>query len=175
MNKKVVLILSGIIVVCIAVILLVINRTNDDSEVPVNPTTSNGGTQFPSGGNTNNSADDTLVIPAAGNQKITVNDIRNDENTTEAYGEYSFGGTVTGSMEYQLIYTNVDGFSIMLLDLPLGTVRLQAEREFISKLGITQAEACQLPVYVSTVAKVSEQYAGHSLGLSFCPGSVELP
>ncbi len=179
MNKKIVLILLVIVVVILCTIVVLLNRVDDEESLP-QPVT-DGGTAFPSGGGTGTgtgttNTNDSFSFTTQGTEAIVVTDIRKSEGTTEAYGEYTFGSMVTGSADYQLVYTEgTHDFMVLLLGLPLSYARKNAERELLQKLGIDDETACRLPIYVSTIDKVSEQYAGHNLGLSFCPGSVEIP
>lgn len=67
-------------------------------------------------------------------------------------------------------------FNIVLLNEPLGTIRLAAERFIVSRLGgIGEQEACSLKYYVGTPYWVNSAYDNKNLGFSFCPGATVLP
>ncbi len=77
---------------------------------------------------------------------------------------------------FGVIFNEADGsFAIGLESEPLGETRRQAEQYLLSLLGITDQALCSLNVYVGTTVYVNTFYAGKNLGLSFCPGSVQLP
>ncbi|MEK7549956.1 MAG: hypothetical protein AAB519_03175 [Patescibacteria group bacterium] len=65
-------------------------------------------------------------------------------------------------------------FFISLYKFPLEETRLRAEKYLLQKLGITEKEACALDVTVKVNMSISATLAGQDLGLSFCPGSVDL-
>lgn len=87
---------------------------------------------------------------------------------------------VTGSryvqQEFDIAYHAPDhSFAISLNREPLGQTRLDAEREFLALLGISEAEACTLHVNIGPTYSVNPQYADINLGFSFCPGATVLP
>jgi hypothetical protein len=82
-------------------------------------------------------------------------------------------GTVTLAQnnDYAIGYYRPDSsFTIVFSSVPSGSftsLRTQAEQEFLSMLGISEADACKLSVSESVVDK-SSSYIGQALGLSFC-------
>lgn len=84
-------------------------------------------------------------------------------------------GTEQPLSPYIITYVASDqSFNIGLFKEPLGDVRKQAEQDFLTKLGVTQAEACRLKHVVQTPFWVSSFYGGKNLGFSFCPGATQL-
>lgn len=77
---------------------------------------------------------------------------------------------------YSLEYFALDRtFTIALLDRNLREARIVAERDLLTRFNLTEEQACSLNVLVSTIASVSQEFSGRQLGLSFCPGRVDLP
>lgn len=66
-------------------------------------------------------------------------------------------------------------FTVVLLEEPLGTTRLEAEQFLIDRLGVTTQTLCAVDYSVGTPYWVNEGYAGKNLGFSFCPGATKLP
>lgn len=128
---------------------------------------------------------DERLIPLRNGEQLRVHDIRKDPETIAQVGDtyelYHFIGVGEDSDKpYQAMYSEIDhGFIITLLASPLKTARAQAEQDFLQRLNITEAEACelegQLSITVNTPWKISAEYTGRNLGFSFCPGSVQLP
>lgn len=70
---------------------------------------------------------------------------------------------------FDVTYISSGGnFIIGILQEPIEENRLVAERAFLSGLGISEAQACRLTVWVGVPREVSEAYSGRNLGLSFC-------
>lgn len=115
---------------------------------------------------------------------ITTHNFLDDAETTADKGNpgnYYIGYAVDStspeapSHPYIINYIKrTDLFSITLLQEPIGEVRRQAEQYLMQRLGITQTEMCQLRYMVSVPVRVSQIFAGESLGFSFCPGATEL-
>ncbi len=84
--------------------------------------------------------------------------------------------TATANPPYIITYISTTHyFNIALLQEPIGSVRLQAEQYLMNRLGITQAQMCQLDYMVSVPDRVNSQFSGLNLGFSFCPGATVLP
>jgi hypothetical protein len=76
---------------------------------------------------------------------------------------------------FSMSYFSEDGsIAIDISRQPLATYREKASRYLLQELGITEAEACELNVYVGVTYETDKVLTGKNLGLSFCPGSVEL-
>ncbi len=76
---------------------------------------------------------------------------------------------------YDIFYNEPTGILfISLYKEPLSFSRALAERALTGTLPLSKEEMCTLQVKVTTNAYVNPIYDGLNLGLSFCPGSVEL-
>ena len=92
-------------------------------------------------------------------------DVYNDE-------VYYFADTEYYSIVY---FKENDLFSIVLEhEEDFNLARLVAEEELLYMLEINKEEACKLSLDVTIPSYINFQWAG-SYGLSFCPGSVNLP
>ncbi len=88
------------------------------------------------------------------------------------------GYQVAGAADatFQILYFPEDnGFIITLNAEPLGETRRAAEAALRLRLGLSNAELCKMRADVGAPFSVSSMYAGTNLGLSFCPGSTQLP
>lgn len=84
--------------------------------------------------------------------------------------------TATENPPYIIMYISATNyFNIGLFQEPIGPIRAAAEQYLLTRLGISQAEMCQLDYMVSVPDRVNSQFAGKNLGFSFCPGAVLLP
>lgn len=82
----------------------------------------------------------------------------------------------TPTSPYTITYiSNTQYFIIELTQEPIGHARVEAERYLEQKLGIGDSELCRLNYTLSVSTSVNKQYAGRSLGFSFCQGAVVLP
>lgn len=85
------------------------------------------------------------------------------------------------SEAYHIVFIPADDFGsqatfiVSILQEPLGGNRKLAEEALRSLLSVSNAEMCALDVQVVVSVSFSEPYSGRNLGLSFCPGSVQLP
>jgi hypothetical protein len=76
---------------------------------------------------------------------------------------------------FSMSYFSEDGsIAIDISSQPLASYREKASRYLLQELGITEAEACELNVYVGVSYDVDQKLSGTNLGLSFCPNSVKL-
>lgn len=66
-------------------------------------------------------------------------------------------------------------FDVLLLAEPLGESRAKATQFLAKTLELTPSQVCSLNVSVGTINAVNGFYAGEELGLSGCPGAVQLP
>jgi len=84
--------------------------------------------------------------------------------------------TATDNPPYIITYTSENQyFNVALLLEPIGTIRVNAEKYLMTRLGISQSQMCQLNYMVSVPSRVNSQYAGRDLGFSFCSGATKLP
>ena len=91
-------------------------------------------------------------------------------------GMYSLNGTRSNPQaNFSLVYSNIDNsYSIAILAEPVAGNRIEASKYFLELLQTDEATACTLNVYMGTVAAINENLSGKNLGLSFCPGSMQL-
>jgi hypothetical protein len=91
-------------------------------------------------------------------------------------GMYSLNGTRSNpSANFSLVFSEVDNsYSIAILAEPIAGNRIEASKYFLELLQIDETTACGLKVYLGTVASVNQTLSGQNLGLSFCPGAVQL-
>jgi hypothetical protein len=96
------------------------------------------------------------------------------ELTNATYYELTEGDdSADGS--FTVTYGTDSSFAIQLLEEPLSESRAAAEGYLRLKLGLSDAQMCALDTTVAVPNSVNEFYSGSDLGLSFCPGSVQLP
>lgn len=70
---------------------------------------------------------------------------------------------------YSLVYLKPFGqFLISITASPFAENRQLAETAFLSRLGITQNQACQLKVTITTPLSINPNEAGQNYPLSFC-------
>lgn len=67
-------------------------------------------------------------------------------------------------------YPEDEGFLIVIENSDVKNSAKKAENEFLSKLGISQQQACQLKVSITVPYTVNEKYSGGVYGFSFCSG-----
>ncbi len=114
-----------------------------------------------------------ILVSTKDNGDISVNDFFKNKKTI-VYPEW--GASLKDDPFYSLLYFTVDkSFLIVLEGGDLHTVRFDAEKEFLTLLGVTEEEACQLKVVMSVPAGVNKKASGHDYGLSFCPSGKQLP
>ncbi len=71
--------------------------------------------------------------------------------------------------EFRLIYLKpFNKFLISIKSSPFEENRQKAERAFLERLEISENEACNLPVEISTTASINPNEAGQIFKLSFC-------
>jgi len=71
-------------------------------------------------------------------------------------------------------YPEDEGFIIALENPDVFSALKKAEEDFLSKLGITKEQACELKVSITIPVSVSEKYGGGVYGFSFCPNQNKL-
>lgn len=113
------------------------------------------------------SQSNTVTLPASGGD-IKVNDFtRNPVQTATGAME------IAKTEQFNIVYFSEDqSFLITLTAKPLQEARDGAERSFLQKLGIREAEACRLKVSLTIPFDVDENLSGRNYGLSFCPFGV---
>ncbi len=184
MNK---IIISLIIVVLLAVGvgLFFWMSAPSNPQTPSNGTNTNGlpNVPFPSNTSQNAPTGPMLTVQAIIGDPIVVQDFTKDVRTVTTSnipGHYFIAGGIdayANNSPYSTFYVTKDtSFTITILQQPLGSNRILAEQELMSKLGISQAAMCRLRYFVSVPKDVDATYAAKgNLGFSFCPGATQLP
>lgn len=128
----------------------------------------------------NSGSGETLLFPTRenNNEKIEVRNFKNDPGVT-AWGDNSTlvlgDGLIDEDPAFQIFYYDLDqSFNIAILQEPIAEVRKVAETQLLKRLQISTEDACSLLIVVATPGFVSEDLSGKNLGLSFCPGSMQL-
>lgn len=174
MKKPLLIIVLVVLLIAVSLWLVIASlsrpeETPPPENVPEFPTGGGGPVAGPSG---------TLTYTTAGGS-VAVADFRRSPGARSiGSGNYLIEPSAAPGMlkPYQLLFFEYDGsFLISLAAEPLGAVRQEAERDLLSRLGVSESEACGLPIMVTVPSDISGEYAGRDLGLSFCPGGVPLP
>ena len=77
--------------------------------------------------------------------------------------------------DFDILYNeNNDSYAVALGREPLSETRQKAEQFLLDRLRMSEAELCSMNILVTTTYDVNQFLAGEDLGLSFCPGSLEL-
>ncbi len=77
---------------------------------------------------------------------------------------------MTSTETYNLVYLKpFNEFLISITGAPFEVNRQLAEKAFLERVGITQEQACQIKVTITTPASVNPTEAGQKYPLSFCP------
>lgn len=180
------------ILMVMLVILFFIRRSNP-------PVTTPGTTSFPTStstpGNATNVPTTNPDTGTAGLRVATANgatmivrdftkdrDVYNDpQNQGQQYLGYHFSEdpadpSATDNPPYVIDYFTQGGyFNIVLYQEPLGSVRQQAQQDLMQRVGLNQAQMCNLKYSISAPYYVNQAYAGVNLLFSFCPGATVLP
>ncbi|MEM9336535.1 MAG: hypothetical protein AAGA35_01610 [Patescibacteria group bacterium] len=117
-----------------------------------------------------------ISVSGTQGRSVTVNNIQKLHETVTFDGEnYKFADNSLNEAGYEILFHAPDeSFLISLESPPLKQARIAAEAELLEKLGISETDACQLTIRVATSLRVSETFGAKELGLSFCPGSIDL-
>jgi hypothetical protein len=84
----------------------------------------------------------------------------------------TFVGTTT--KDYSIVYVyKWNYYNIAIVTEPVGQYRKIAEEELITALGMSRDTICDLPIYVQRTTAEND-FGFELIGLSFCPGSVDL-
>ncbi|HVV39308.1 MAG TPA: hypothetical protein VHD31_03205 [Candidatus Paceibacterota bacterium] len=195
MNKLITIIIAAVVIIgiCAFIFLKLISGTSSEPDTNTNnPTTLGTGnntsvvTNSPSGSNSSSQTNTQSSIQAYGGGVIAAKDFKNDPATTKDPlnpGHYYIGPHVNEGIDdptasdnppYVIEYIDQDQtFTIDLLQEPIGTVRQDMEKFLMSKLGLSEAQMCQLKYTVSVSWRVNPLYAGQNLGFSFCQGAMQ--
>lgn len=149
--------------------MVIIPAEENTNNYPVLPTT------------TVNKTPEQIVIPKEGNiliqtkdnENISIKDFTKSKKTT-IYKEW--GATLKTHPFYTVLYFTIDqSFLISLKGGDLPIVRIDAEKELLADIGLTEDEACQLNVATTVACNVNQKACGTDYGLSFCPSGKQLP
>lgn len=115
---------------------------------------------------------DKIILESPKGSVVTTNFLKNLPSDTLIH-------QLADTEDYNIAYFRKgNSFIISLFNTPFGTSRKNAEQELLSKLGISQQEACNLSIRVTVPQSydliAGTNYSGRDLGLSFCPGSIQL-
>ncbi len=140
---------------------------NSDEKEPSSPIGTN--TQFPIGA-------DRVV---SDDERNIVTELITDSGTTDlGGGSYLISGSAVPNEteQYQILYYEPDqSYMISLIKKPLRVARLEAEAALKQRFGWDDTEICTKPVMVTVAYDTDQTFSGRNLGVSMCPGSVELP
>lgn len=117
-----------------------------------------------------------IEVPTRDGGMVVVTDVR-DLPATVTFDDqnYLFAESVAGEGSFQILFQTIDGSYLLSLESePLREARAKGEAALLGTLGVTKDEACQLKIRVGTSFDVNELYGAKDVGLSFCPGSIEL-
>lgn len=82
---------------------------------------------------------------------------------------------IKSTSTYWFTYDPASGsFWIAVAGVPFDTIRAAAESDFLTTLGVNQADACKLDVSVGVPYSVGNPLDGQSFPLSFCPTTIKL-
>ncbi|MCU0678423.1 MAG: hypothetical protein MUF19_02440 [Candidatus Pacebacteria bacterium] len=113
-----------------------------------------------------------------GGDTVKARDFLSDADVVDwdGAGTYVLGaGQIDQKNAYQLFYFEADkSINVVLLTEPFGNIRKVAESQLLERLGVSEKDACSMDIRVSVPGFASESLSGRDLGLSFCPGSLEL-
>jgi len=108
---------------------------------------------------------------------VSTRDFRKDSDVVKL-DEVTFQfdeGVANNEISYQIFFDDIDkSFTLSLLQEPLASSRLNAEEALLKRLAVPKNDLCSMKIIVNTPSFVSEDYSGNNLGLSFCPGAMNL-
>lgn len=166
-------IISLIVVILVLILTVFFMRFSDNDEV----SKPDGSSPFPDTGIVDNQIQGELKIRMQDGSLVEVRDFRNDQFVQKAYGDYVISdapGQDAGTflMQYS---TSDSGILVSLRRKPLSEARNNAENALRQHLGVSEENMCNMVISIGVASDVDYSLAGQELGLSFCPGSVELP
>lgn len=170
MNKKIVVILAivAVGVVAFLAVLLFQNPAKNPSPAPNNGFDIDIGTKVPV---VNVPKSDSIILNTAKGQ-VKVNNFIKAAKLIVNPSVY-----VENNSDYAIVYSqSTQDFLLDLFARNAGeavTIRAEAEAKFLSALGISESDACKLPVLVEIPFSYSEELSGKNYGLSFCPNSIK--
>ena len=98
---------------------------------------------------------------------VKMNNFFNSANILNKEGDMQVSDATNSG--YNITYlSQFNEFLISINKSPFDQFRIQAENNFLTKLGINQQEACKLTVVITTPRFVNPNQAGQNYSLSFC-------
>lgn len=169
--KKIIIVviaIAAIILITFGVFFLIQKNNAGNSPTSTTGTLSPVSTSTLSGGTIPTIPTSTTITLGTAEGSVTVNNFYQSANYITQDKQTV---AVADTPDYVIAYNVTDSsFAIALLSIPLEAARQAAENTFLSKLGISQQDACKLSVYEGVPASVSDKYVGQSFPLSFCGG-----
>lgn len=115
-----------------------------------------------------------MTIKLKNSSELTVNDFRqipNVEKTSEGFYDLD-GSNPLINLPYSVLYSELDdSFSVSLNAKPLLDTRKRFSEDFLKLLNISEAQACNLNVFVGVTYDIDPALSGTNLGLSYCQDS----
>lgn len=161
------------IVIIITVAYLLFSRISENSETDTTSVLN------PFGGNISDETR-TIRIPLTTGGSASVPDFRDGKETITENGQTFYVLTTDDAVPgasnapYSILYGTDGSITISLLESPLQETRKDAEEALKTFFPLSNNTLCSLDVLVGVPYNVNTSYAGSNLGLSFCPGSVQL-
>lgn len=102
--------------------------------------------------------------------KISINDIEHNEEILKQEPTNNRGDILVSDEEYfqTLYFAQEDQFLISVIMSPFNEKRIEAENDFVIRLGISKENACLLDVVITTPKYANPNEAGKNYSLSFC-------
>ncbi len=174
MNRKIIIIFIVAAILILALIAYFALRGT-----PMNSGTGTGGNLPPiATGTTSFNGSSTASIPSGstfeiGTSKGTVT-VNNFYKTMDYITHDQQTVVLAENEAYTVVYNRSDsGFIIGILAEPLQAARDAAEAAFLNQLEVSKSDACNLTVD-ERVLDTNSPYDGELIGLSFCPGAIQL-
>lgn len=117
------------------------------------------------------------ILPDAGGDTFEIKNPSQLKNFTDVGAdvyvsdERQLGQNVGFSVAY---FKEDNSFAIAISGKPTDEYRKRASEYLVESLQISKEDACRLKVYVGVTFDDNPNLSGKNLGLSFCPGSVQL-
>ncbi len=97
-----------------------------------------------------------------------------DDLTTKVTSEGFYDNTTDSSFYHITYYEPTGSIVIQLYKEPLSLARRLAEGQLSELLPYSESQFCDMNIKVNVHKAVAPLYANQNLGLSFCPGAVNL-
>lgn len=177
--KKWYIALVGIVVIAAVVGFFLVSRLSTSEEPQQQVSDPFGQSGLVSGQSGTQSEERIQLVSGTGQVYTIPNFTDNHPSYEQPTGTFYYVTASPDSVEedgrFSIVYGTDSSISVGLLAEPLGEVRRAAEAKLRSLIPLSNTELCTLNVSVAAPISVSETYAATELGLSFCPGSVQLP